>query len=83
MKTPRRENGQFDFASAFLRWFSQQFPGGGSVEHDAALKAWCARDTDVDRWRAEALAARRLLTCTNLDWEDTDYAAARKANGEE
>ena len=35
------------------------------------------------RWRAEALAARRLLTCTNLDWEDTDYAAARKANGEE
>lgn len=43
------------------------------------LVAWA----DRDKWRAEALAARRLLTCTNLDWEDTDYAAARKANGEE
>ena len=40
-------------------------------------------EEEIARWRAEALAARRLLTCTNLDWEDTDYAAARKANGEE
>ena len=52
-----------------------------SAEHNARRAE--AAEAEVARWRAEALAARRLLTCTNLDWEDTDYAAARKANGEE
>ena len=48
--------------------------------------AWASAEYNkarAERWKAEAMAARRLLTCTNLDWEDTDYAAARKANGEE